>query len=165
MLSSIKSSRLQEYLDTFPNLYSDISFGHDSFLGQGLKRISKSPNKFRRIFRLYPDRFMFGSDLVMTNIPSKTVKFFSDRVQAYYDMLTKSEYTTPVLRSETLTGLELTAPLLDNILYKNYETFIAKKPKNTRITRDLDWSKMGVKKLPRQPGQALPPKSKRSGSG
>ncbi len=160
MLSSIKSTRLMEYLDTFPNLYSDISFGHDTFLIAGLKRISEDPDKFRALFNRYPNRFMFGTDLVMTNIPSKTVPWFTERARAYYDMLTKKKYTTPFIPDITLRGLELRGPLLDNILYRNYERFSASHPKGTRIRRKIDWSEMGVEKLPRRPGQAFPPGTK-----
>ena len=63
ILSSIKESRLREFLDTFPNLYSDISFGRDPYLRRGLTRISKRPQKFHNLFTAYPNRFMFGSDV------------------------------------------------------------------------------------------------------
>lgn len=157
MLSTIRESRLRELLDTFPNVYSDISFGHDDFLTAGLRRITKDPEKFRRLFRDYPDRFMFGTDLVMTAHDSKTVPWFEARAQAYYDMLTKKEYTVSFMPGETLRGLELTSPLLDNILYRNFEHFEAMKPKGTKITHEIDWKQMGVEKLDRKPGEAFPP--------
>lgn len=160
MLSSIRDSRLREFLDTFPNLYTDVSFGHDDFLKDGLERISKSPTKFRGIFQAYPDRFFFGTDLVVTNHPSKTVEWCNVRVQAYMDMLTKKTYTTPLFPGKTLNGLEITSPLLDDILYRNFHRFLAKKPKGTQITRDINWERMGIPKEERAPGQAFPPQPK-----
>jgi predicted TIM-barrel fold metal-dependent hydrolase len=163
LLSSIKDSRMREFLDTFPNVYSDVSFGHDDFLIAGLRRISKDTPKFLKIFQDYPSRFMFGTDLVITNHPAKTPEWAGERVQAYYDMLTKKTYTAPFIidratgQPEVLNGLEITSPLLDNILYYNYERFMKLDPEGTKITRDLKWSNFGVERVERAPGQAFPP--------
>lgn len=163
MLSSIKDSRLREFLDTFPNLYSDISFGHDDFLTAGLRRISRDPEKFREIFREYPDRFMFGTDLVITNHAGKTAEWAGARVKAYLDMLTKKTYTVPFMidrstgEPEVLNGLELTSPLLDNILYHNFNRFMAMDPEDTKIQRQLRWANFGIERVDRVPGQAFPP--------
>lgn len=159
MLSSIKDSRLREYLDTFPNLYSDISFGYDTFLIEGLKRISDDPDKFRGIFREYPDRFLWGTDLVITAHASKTETWTSERFRSYLDMLTQETYTTPVMPGKVLNGLSLNGELLERILYRNFEELVVKRPKGTRITRRIDWSNMGVKQTGRVQGQVFPPPS------
>lgn len=173
ILSSIRDSRMREFLDTFPNLYSDISFGHDDFLTTGLARISRNPQKFRDIFTQYPDRFFFGSDLVLTELDRKSHEWMVHRIEAYYDMLTKEEYSSPVftalspekleelgIQGGTLRGLGLPRELLEGVLYRNFEQFIAKKPRGTRITRSIDWSRMGVEELDRYPGQSFPPEPK-----
>jgi len=165
VLSSIKETRLMELFDTFPNIYSDISFGHDDFLTEGLKRISRDPAKFKALFNRYPNRFFFGTDLVLTDYENKTPEWMQVRVQAYYDVLTKATYTTSLLPGETLTGLEFRGPLLDNILYKNYEDFLALKPVDTKITRKVDWKRMGVTPVDRVPGQTFPPEVKKPKTG
>lgn len=162
MLSSIKDSRLRELLDTFPNLYTDVSFGHDDFLTAGLKRISKSPDKFRQLLRDYPNRFFFGTDLVVTNHPSKTTEWCNVRVQAYLDMLTQETYTTPLIPNTTLNGLALTSPALDDILYRNFARFMALKPSGTQITREIDWERMGITVMKREAGKTFPPPEKES---
>ncbi len=144
MLSSIKDSRLREFLDTFPNLYSDISFGHDDYLKAGLKRISRDPAKYRGLFMTYPDRFMFGTDCVITANERKDETWIRARYRSYLDMLRKETYQTPLLPRQTLHGLNLAPDLLDRILHANYETFLARKPTSTQITRTIDWSHMGV---------------------
>jgi predicted TIM-barrel fold metal-dependent hydrolase len=144
MLSSINDTRLRELLDTFPNLYSDISFGHDEFLVAGLKRISKRAEKFREILTTYPDRFMFGTDLVVTNAPFKDEAWMTARFQAYLDMLSKDRYTTPVVPDEELRGLALPRALLERVLHRNYEDFMANRPQGTVLTREIDWSRMGA---------------------
>jgi len=146
MLSSIKDSRLREFLDTFPNLYSDISFGHDTYLRAGLKRISRDPDKFRGLFMAYPDRFMFGTDCVITDYVVKDGAWIRARYQSYLDMLGKETYRTSVLPGQTLRGLNLPPDLLDRILRDNFLAFTAKKPAETQITRQIDWSQMGVER-------------------
>ena len=160
MLSSIKDSRLHEFLDTFPNLYSDISFGHDDFFRPGLERVSKHPSKFRDLFAKYPDRFMFSSDLVLTNTPTKDQKWVQDRIGAYLDLLTKPEYAVSLMPDKPLKGLELPSDLLEHILYKNYEAMKTARPTNTKITRAIDWTTMGVEHVNRKPGDVFPPPSK-----
>jgi predicted TIM-barrel fold metal-dependent hydrolase len=161
MLSSGWDSRLREFLDTFPNLYSDISYGDDSFIKQGFARSDKNPEKFRRIFREYPDRFMWATDLVVTDIPSKSVPWIAERFQGYLDMLTQEAFTTAAVPGKVLRGLELDPGLLEGILYRNYHEFMAKRPKGTRITRSINWSKMGGSPTGRKPGEILPPPRKK----
>jgi len=156
ILSSINQTRLREFLDVFPNVYSDISFGHDDFLRDGLERISNNVEKFRALFHDYPTRFFFGTDLVMTRWPGKTVPWYLDRVQTYYDMLTRETYTTPLLPGRSLRGLALDNALLENLLYKNYQQFKEKKPKGTKPSRPVRWENIGVPRLNRSPGQAIP---------
>jgi predicted TIM-barrel fold metal-dependent hydrolase len=161
MLSSGRDSRLREFLDTFPNLYSDISYGHDSFIKQGFARSDKNPEKFRRIFREYPGRFMWGTDLVVTEHASKSEKWIAERFQAYLDMLTRETFTAATAPGKALRGLELDSELLEGILHRNYRDFMAKRPKGTAITRSIDWSKMGGAPTGRKPGEMLPPPKKK----
>jgi hypothetical protein len=157
ILSSIKSSRLREFLDTFPNLYSDVSFGHDDFLIAGLKRISRKPGKFKRLLRAYPDRFMFDTDLVVTEHPRKSAAWISERFRAYLNMLAAESYEVEFLPGKRLNGLALSGEAPERILYRNYEDFMAARPRGTRITRAIDWSRMGVAKTGRELGTSIPP--------
>ena len=155
MLSSIRSSRLRAFLDAFPTVYSDISFGHDDFLRAGLKRISRRPDKFRKLFADYPDRFTFGTDVVVTAAPQKDAEWIAVRVRAYLDMLTKTAYTTPILPGRTLRGLALDRAAVAKVLHENFERFIAMQPKGTE-TGPIDWKQLGVPDTPRPDGQMLP---------
>jgi hypothetical protein len=155
ILSSIASERLREFIDTFPNLYSDISFG-DHFVEDGLKRISKDPDKFREIFADYPDRFMYGTDLVLTSHPSKNDQWVYDQHKAYIDMLTLEKYDTPLVE-ESLNGLSLPPDQLAGLLFLNYIRFQESQPQNTQITREIDWSMMNQEPTERKPGESFPP--------
>jgi predicted TIM-barrel fold metal-dependent hydrolase len=157
ILSSVKSSRLEELLDTFPNLYTDVSFG-DYFMKERLTYISKYPKKFKRIFSKYPNRFMFAADLVM--IKGRHDEWASTQLQSYIDMLSKETYTTKAIPGVTLKGLALPDELLSRVLFRNYLEFRVKQPEGTKITREIDWVRMGVEPVQRRSGQAFPPKPK-----
>ncbi|MBL7648273.1 MAG: amidohydrolase [Candidatus Hydrogenedentes bacterium] len=160
-MSSMVHTRLREMLRTFPNLYVDISFGHDDYLKSGLQRVSADRDAFRALFQEFPERFMFGTDYVVTTLRPKEHAWYRDRTQAYLDMLSTEQYKTPLLPDLPLRGLGLSPELIENILYRNYERFQQLKPENTRIERALDWSQLRVRMDNRAPGQALPPPERR----
>lgn len=157
ILSTIRYLRLRELLDVFPNLYVDISFGHDDYLRDGIFRISQDPERFRRIFSDFPTRFMFGTDYVVTHYRPRTLEWFKERTVIYYDMLSRAQYAASLAAGATLRGLALSGTLLENILYRNFERFMTLQPQDTVIRRDLDWSQMNTPRYPRKPGEALPP--------
>ncbi len=169
ILSSSWYSRFQEYMDTFPNLYTDCSFG-DSFVVDRLRWISRHRDVARRLFEKYPDRIMFACDLVVTDHPSKTATWARTQYQAYLDMLTKDRYTSTLIPKldenkrpvqgelEELRGLALPEAILERVLSSNYDAMQASRPSGTKITREIDWAKMrGSRKIERKPGQAFPP--------
>ncbi len=129
-LSSINDERLRYLLDTYPNLYSDISFGFDPYAEDGFKRVSKNPEKFRDIFEKYQDRFLLGTDNVITNHPKKDTEWISNFLKCYRDMLEKENYNC-FLINETLNGLNLDKKILKKIYEDNPKKFLrieSKKP-------------------------------------
>ncbi|MCA9538405.1 MAG: amidohydrolase family protein [Myxococcales bacterium] len=156
ILSSIKSSRLRAFLDAFPNVYSDVSFGHDDFLVPGLKRISKNPRKYRKIIRDYPGRFMFGTDVVVTEAPFKDADWIAVRMRAYLDMLRKAEYETPLVPGKKLRGLALPPDLLAGVLHANFDELMRRRPHGTK-TRPVRWDGMGIPWIGRELGEMTDP--------
>jgi predicted TIM-barrel fold metal-dependent hydrolase len=57
ILSSSKPDRLDELLDVFPNLVTDISFGVDEFLIEGLRRISRNTLRIRHVMEQHPEGY------------------------------------------------------------------------------------------------------------
>jgi predicted TIM-barrel fold metal-dependent hydrolase len=143
-LSSIRLSRLRELLTTFPNLMTDISFGHDTYLMAGLRRISRAPQKYREFIADFPDRVMFGTDLVITEAGHKTDDWILVRMKAYIDMLTLDQYGSDIFPGEALQGLGLEEALLGNILSENYKAFRRRRPTQTGMSRLVDWRAFGV---------------------
>ncbi|MBI2423328.1 MAG: amidohydrolase [Candidatus Hydrogenedentes bacterium] len=161
LLSAGAPPRLEEFLRVFPNLYVDISFGHDDFLKDGLRRISRRADWVRGIVNAYPDRFMFGTDFVVTSFRPKPPDWYDTRIQAYYDLLSQTAFSTSLLPGENLTGLHLDDDVIERIMHRNYETFAASKPENTVLKAPVDWDKMWLRRTGRSDGQVLPPPAQR----
>jgi hypothetical protein len=163
ILSSIKTERLEEFLDVFPNLVTDISFGTDPLLLAGLRRISRDPGRARRVIGLHSTRFLFGTDFVVTGARRKTINWFRTRVEAYIAMLTCDEYETPLCPSEVLRGLGLPKTILEQIYCANYQAFRHPERERPSPTRGVVWSRFGVPRTTRTPGRRLMPMSGRQG--
>jgi len=93
MLSSGNLSRLTRLMDTYPKLYTDISFGHPDFLVAGFMRISNNHIAFREFMDKYQDRITYGTDLVVTTYKAKTRAYIDDVHLAYMDLLEKDKFT------------------------------------------------------------------------
>lgn len=127
-LSSINDERLGQLLDKYPNLYTDISFG-SRFAQDGFERISENPDKYRELIEEYQDRFMFGTDMVLTDEKSK--EFARDMIGCYRKMLERSEYSCEVGEKDSkfsvhgkFNGLNLTDSILRKIYYENPRRFL-----------------------------------------
>lgn len=156
ILSSGKSSRLSELLDVFPNLYTDVSFGVDDFLKEGLRRISRNLSNIRRVVDKHPDRFMFGTDFVITRSTFKTAEWMKTRILAYLSMLSCSQYETELLPGELLNGLNLSKEVLSGVYANNFIRLRIPKQTSDSV-RLVDWSKFGYPRPARSPGQRLRP--------
>ncbi len=93
MLSSGNLSRLVYFMKEYPQLYTDISFGHPDFLVAGFSRISNNVSAFRDFFVNYRDRITYGTDLVVTSYRAKNRAYIDDVHLAYMDLLEKDEFT------------------------------------------------------------------------
>lgn len=122
-LSTIETERLERFLDRYPRLYTDTSLGYIDFLKAGLRRISKDPEKFRRLILKYQDRIFFGTDMVVTSADYKTADWLAQVTGAYRDLLEKKEYRFFALEGETLRGLHLNKKVLKKIYRTNFERF------------------------------------------
>ena len=95
ILTSRNLILLSRLLDTYPNLYTDISFGHPDFQVAGFKRISYNAVAFREFMQKYRNRINFGTDIVITSYRAKSRSYIDDVILSYFDMLEKEEFTLP----------------------------------------------------------------------
>lgn len=92
MVSSINLDLVEQMLDRFPNLYTDVSFGSPEFLAAGLRRISHNPSKYAAFVNKYFERILFGADMVVTDAEYKDQAFMEYSLQCYRDMLEQRRF-------------------------------------------------------------------------
>jgi predicted TIM-barrel fold metal-dependent hydrolase len=134
-LSSIKISRLEYFLDTYPNLYTDISFGY--WAKAGLWRISNYSAFYGEKLIKYQDRFQFGTDMVCTKHPRKTVEWIANLTQGYRDIVEKKYFNLTVKEDiegdfngdapGQFNGMKLPQDVIDKIYYDNVVKFLCGK--------------------------------------
>ncbi|HUW61752.1 MAG TPA: amidohydrolase family protein [Candidatus Bathyarchaeia archaeon] len=123
----------QRLLDTYPNLYTDTSFGTRGILVSGLEAVSGDVETFRAFFEKYSDRILFGTDMVITGNKEKTQDWIAAVLWACRDVLEKetfhfymgakgSPYASK--KANNIYGAYRGLNLSDDILRKIYETNI-----------------------------------------
>lgn len=89
---SLAFEQFKRLMDTYPNLYTDTSFGTRQILVSGLEAVSRDPEPFKEFFRKYSDRILFGTDMVVTGNQEKTVDWIADVIRACRDVLEKPSF-------------------------------------------------------------------------
>jgi predicted TIM-barrel fold metal-dependent hydrolase len=138
---------IEYFLDKYPNLYTDISFG--AWAMDGFTRLSGNVSDIRAFCDKYQDRIMFGTDMVYTSHIRKTVEWAANITQAYIDLMSKRTYSVYAppdvmgdwngLADGDYNGLYLNQSILDKIFYDNCIKFLLCK----YYYEDVDWE--GVK--------------------
>ncbi|WP_455392402.1 amidohydrolase family protein [[Eubacterium] cellulosolvens] len=160
MLSSINlwqtngQGRLRYYLETYPNLYTDVSFGY--WVKDGLWRISNHTEVFRDFMIEFQDRFTFGTDMVCTREKRKTVEWVANLTQGYIDILEKTHFNltvTPDVEGDfngdapgTHNGMNLPKSVLDKIYYDNMVKFLNFRFYYEKLSDVINESKFTYKK-------------------
>jgi predicted TIM-barrel fold metal-dependent hydrolase len=125
----------QRLLDTYPNLYTDTSFGTRQILVSGLEAVSGDIETFRAFFEKYSDRILFGTDMVITGNKEKTPEWIEAVLRACRDVLEKESFHfhmgakgSPYAskKANNIYGAYRGLNLSDEILHKIYETNINK---------------------------------------
>jgi len=125
----------QTLLDTYPNMYTDTSFGTREILVTGLEAVSQNTEIFRAFFAKYSDRIFYGTDMVITGNKEKTPEWIEAVLRACRDVLEKDVYYfymgargSPYAdaRANNIYGVYRGLALDDATLKKVYETNIQK---------------------------------------
>lgn len=137
---------LEDFLDTYENLYTDVSFG--AWAMDGFVRVSDTADAIKAFVEKYPDRILFATDMVYTEHQRKTVEWAANLTQAYIDMLEKDYYSVTVategfepdvigdhngMSPGDYTGLNLDQDILEKIYYDNSIKFLLCKPYNEEV--------------------------------
>ncbi len=124
-MSSSNLTKLRHLFSTYPNLYTDISFGYSPYMAAGLERVSKNTKGFKAIFRDYGDRILFGTDMVVTDYELKSEEWMINITGCYKAMLEKGKYRC-FLINKTLNGLGINESSLDKVYRRNFEGVMGK---------------------------------------
>lgn len=119
-LTSNNLQSLSYLFDTYPNLYSDLSFGNEQYLREGIERLSTDPSKYREFIEKYATRFFYGTDMVVTDYEGKDEAWMENVVQIYRDLLEKKTFTTFLTGDTEWNGLNLSPATLRTIYEKNW---------------------------------------------
>ncbi|EKD92675.1 MAG: Amidohydrolase 2 [uncultured bacterium] len=121
-LSSKNLQRLSYLFDHYPKLYVDLSWGDEPLLVEGFTRISEDPEKYREFITKYADRFLFGTDTVVTDYEGKDEAWLTNLFTLYRDLLEKEETTIFYEESGTVyKTLHLDYPVLEKIYETNWK--------------------------------------------
>ncbi len=92
MVSGHKLNRVSDWMDKFPNLYTDISFGFEPFMAKGFENIEGNLKEFRDFILAHQDRILFGADMVMTDIERKDTPYMEAMLGCYKALLEQSSF-------------------------------------------------------------------------
>lgn len=93
MVSSLDLDRVKTILNTYPNTYTDISFGHDPYFAAGLRRISLKIDDYKAFFSEYHNRILFGADMVLNDSKKKDTTYMTTWLKCYRHLLEKRSFT------------------------------------------------------------------------
>lgn len=117
--STKKLARLSWLLQRYPNVYTDISFGHPDFELEGFESLSANPDRSRAFYSVCKNKIMFATDMVLE--PSKSDDYIHDTLSAYMAHLEQPFFRFPGVDDRLLRGLALP----DDALKAVYETAAA----------------------------------------
>lgn len=125
-LSSKNLQRLSYLLDTYPNLYTDISWGDEPLVLEGIARVSENVDKYRDFMAKYGDRFLFATDTVITDYEGKSETWLVNLVSLYRDLLEGETLQVFYEQSpkSTYQGLNLEHEVLKKIYEDNWNKFM-----------------------------------------
>jgi len=134
---------IEEFLDNYEGGYTCFSWGHPDFVLEKFENISNGnrTEAIKQFFYKHQDQIMFGTDIVPTDHPRKTVEWMRRHTQAYVDILEREEYHveiydfTPDGRDFVVDyhGLNLSKDILEKVFYKNAIKFLNGKKWNESL--------------------------------
>lgn len=142
MVSSIQINEVKRMLDKYPNLYTDMSFGHDPFLAAGFRRINNKIEKYQTFFEEYPDRVLFGADMVLTHQERKDRTYVDTILQCYRDIIEKKRYKCSLVNEHYRQIAESNASQYENCRPKSGNFCKSKKEKSDSFGRWFEETKV-----------------------
>ena len=118
------TDKVRTLLERHKNLWMDISFGWVQFQAEGYRRIDKKPRTVAKLIADFPDRYTFGTDLVLTPHPSKNAEWITMNSAFYRDLVERKRYEFYGLSGGPLAGLALPSALQTRLYRDNAEAWL-----------------------------------------
>jgi predicted TIM-barrel fold metal-dependent hydrolase len=150
--SAEKLARLSWLLRRYPNLYTDISFGHHSFQQEGFEALSAWRTRSNKWLVDHADKVMYASDMVLE--PTKNEKYIEATLRSYMQWIERERFRFFYIKDRTMHGLNLGDAALTQIYEKTPAHFLLLNEKGDLPDRTKGWPVAGTPVPPRPP---LPP--------
>ena len=128
--SDLALQRADYLMKSYPNLYTDTSFGETDLLEANLVGYSLNSDRLRALLLTYHDRILFGTcDAAPAQ---RTTASETRKIRVHRDLLEKDAYSRPDAPEEVLTGVGLGVSMLLKIYCTNAECFLnVREPKKS----------------------------------
>lgn len=136
-MSLIDLERIQKIFDRYPNVYADVSFGAAEHAYPAFRWVAERRDRYRAFVQRYKDRFLFATDMVLTDHPAMDEIYVEKMFRGYRAFLEKDRYTNSLIEEyleafgteekgleSVLRGLELDADTLRHIYVRNPKRFL-----------------------------------------
>lgn len=107
--------KLSTLLRTYPNVYTDISFGWVDFHREGFESLAAHRERSRRFFTAHADKILYASDMVLE--PTKDANHPMETMRSYLQLLEMDKFRFVLRPEKPMHGLALP----DDVLKKIYE--------------------------------------------
>jgi len=136
-MSIINLDRICEIFDNYENVYADISCGEGELAYMSLEYISRYWQLYRELLQMYKTRFLFATDMVITDKPRKDENYVTKVVGGYRKFLEDETYTSILIdlyledmkidkteKNSVFNGLQLDEDTLKHIYEINPRRFL-----------------------------------------
>ena len=144
--TSKRLARLTWLFDRYPNLYTDISFGHPDFQRQGFEAMSKWRGRSKKFMERHADRIMFATDMVLEK--TKTEAYIDDTLRAYMQWIESREFRFSGKPELTMWGLHLSQKALQEIYWQTPSAFLLLDESGALPNRAKAWPPQKLAGLP-----------------
>jgi hypothetical protein len=147
-MSIINLDRICEIFDSYENVYTDISCGEGELAYKSLEYISRYWKLYRELIQIYKTRFLFATDMVITDNPRKDENYVTKVVGGYRKFLEDDTYTSILIdlyledmkidkteKNSVFNGLQLDEDTLKHIYEINPRRFLGIDTNSYRITQ------------------------------
>ena len=116
-------SRLATIFTHYPNVYTDISFGHEDFHIEGFETLSKWRTRSKKFIEKHADRIMFGTDMVLEK--TKTKEYIENTLRSYMQWIENKEFRFFYKPDYPMWGLDLREETLRKIYWHTPKKFLS----------------------------------------